>query len=573
MDNFPLDHRQIQLDSEAIQRLMLAQSAETSAPTSVATSQGDGNPTRAKSPLSQAMLQIHSPNSMADLNMGDTVVLQMEEGKATLTAHPNGSVVKSERDSAVAVSASKAVTGAEVDEVFEKGKDKSKADTPAKQTLQAVLSSLITTHSHPNKEQEVTAKVKMEPIMSTSASKPGNHGKKGSPKSSASESSSTILVSPNVGLNIPVMGMNSANGRKCSLGDITVPRPSNGSSPSLASPGAVVVQPQVSERKRSKVKAPHPAFNIQAGTVDKLGGVYNYNLPDRGLGSLINSPPVAPVSLSPPSVSVPRFPVSVPAVVSPQVLNFVTPVWPMTRPLNQSPASSDSRNSGSPLDLSNVREPSPNLAKVQSEHKTALMVEKLASVSNLPKQQVVAENGANKVSVHSTKGANDDSSKKQGSGKQSASQSPSLPASSKPPYVQEMLYLFDREFEIVSVGKNKWIVRNESDLINTIKRNGSLKENQSGSCHKCATGQVLNGADSMMHGDSSGNGDMNKRPNGSENEGQRAKVMKLTNGDVHAEVNGQSASAEMVSSPVTVAMETKTNQSVNTQAIETQEGK
>ena len=522
MDNFPLDHRQIQLDSEEIQKLMLSQLVQTSAASSAATSQEETNIARSKSPLSQAMLQIHSPSSVPELNVGETVVLQMEDGKATLqmeegkatliTHHSNGISIKSEKKDN---NNGESKSSNESDEVFEKRREKAKSEIHTKQTLQAVLSNLITAHAgNMNKEQEIQANMKGEDVNKNAKKGPQDVN---SPKSTFP----TILVSPTMGSSsILTRGTNSPGSRKGSVSDGSMSGSSNGSPTSLTSPGAIQVS---AERKRSKVKAPHPAFNIQGTPAEKRGLLYNYNLPDRGLGTM----PSPTVSVSPPAVNVPRFPVSVPTAMASQVLSFVTAggAWPMQRPLNHSPNSNDSRNSGSPLDLSSVRDSSPSLAKSKAE----LKVPTAAPVSILPKQQAVKENGQSSP-LTSPKLVNDVAAngKKQQMAKKQQPEATS-PSAAKPPYTQEMLYLFNKELEIVSVGNNKWIVRNENDLVNLIKKNNEEANYTNGDA-KSPTGKR-----------NSPNGDLNKRSSSvsecNEDE-QRSKVMKLTNGDVHVADKG-----------------------------------
>lgn len=526
LDNYPLDHRQIQLDSEAIQRLMLGGDyVETSAASSTATSHGESSTTRAKSPLSQAMLQIHSPNSVPDLSVGEGVVLQMEdgkatlqmeEGKATLITHPNGVTIKSEKDCKDSSNAGKSCS--EADDVFEKRQEKFKTEPHTRQTLQAVLSNLITSHTgNVNRAAESQTKHKIEGLIPATV-KNTPPAKKGSPDASATKSHPTILVSPTVSASVPSKGVNSPGSRKGSVGEVSVSGSSNGSSP-LVSPGAT----PASDRKRTKAKVPHPAFNIQANSVEKMGGVmYNYNLPDRGLGTLLSPSPA--VSVSPPAVSVPRFPVSVTQTMASQMLNFVTAGgWQVPRPLSHSPNSNDSRNSGSPLDLSSVRETSPIVVKSKADIKVPIP----SPVRILPKQPMVRENEQKSPALSPTANGKKQAFKKQ----QSDVTSPAVV--SELPYTQEMLYLFNKEVEIVSVGKNKWIVRNEKELCDLIKKNTEAHQGAI-----CQNG--LDKTDAKLAKHCSNGTDLIKRPSSEcSSEEQRSKVVKLTNGDVHSGDEGQ----------------------------------
>ena len=525
----PLDNRQIQLDSEALQRLMLAQPNVTQVQSPVIT--GQDQPTSAspgaKSPLAQAMLQIHSPDSSPELGMGETVVLQMEEGRATLVAQPS-SIVKT------AIS-----TNGDSDDVFEKREDNQKTEA-AKTTLHSVISNLITAHTL----REEAERIRIIEKAKNEVTKP----------SVELNNTPSILSTSQSNVSPGSKGGNSPSNQKS--GEIVVPRPgsahSNGSVSSGSSPGPALPV----ERKKSTsrtYKAPHPAFPIPSPTFDQFGkSMYNYNLPDRGLGTLMSaSKSSVPHSTSPPTVSLPRFQSPAQTAVtgqSGQILGFIAQPWSGTRPLSQSSASSDSRSTGSPLDLSSVKDISNNINKVRQDlqKEVSFKPKLLGAGKSIVSQQVHQPPFKTNLIVPTLPSAAGSVSEKELESTQLNGQDQDSKQSvTKPPYVREMLYLFDKELEIISVAKNKWIVRNENELTDLVKeklgeghRQSEVKSNAA--CEKCQNcaktdhiSQTENGIDKA---------DTPKRQYEMENSDQRSKVTKLTNGDVHESPGGKDLS-------------------------------
>ena len=586
------------LDSEGVQKLITG-------PSSVATSmssavsrdiQSEANIQRAKSPLSQAMLQIHSPDSVPDINIGETVVLQMEEGRATLIAHPeNGLLLDKQTDAGG--SGQKSLTNSDSDEVFDRDKEEMKGEVKVQPSLHSVISNLISAQvvnfnreenkivsqeSGSNIENEakkmadiVAVKQTPEILMKsdTVVESKGSNSGIGNAVSKGSNSPTLSVGKGNGEAIVTGKAANSQKQRKSQSGELVVPQPNVshilGGQTSVGSPVTAVTPPAVvHERKKSHrgaSKVPHPAFNIPVTTLDKRsGGIYNYNLPDRGLGAMNSSP--GPLSASPPTVSVPRFPATASTVIPGTVLGFMSPSWPLQRPVEHSPASNDSHSSGSPLDLSNVREASPNLTNKILNDAALLAAGKPVATQQLsPKDSVVSETvqasaqNLKVVTVQEASAADEHSVMLNGENEKQTTQSVNM---SKVPYTQEMLYLFDKELEIVAVGKNKWIIRNENELVNVVKKKSDVEQNNVPSmCTNCSDDSDSAKKVLGQNGSSPNGTEFNKRQIDLETDPQRSKVTKLVNGDVHSSsaVSVQSISASGISSQA----ETITNNTDN----------
>lgn len=593
LDNLSLYQRQNQLDeaihrmldNEGVQKLIAAQSSASSSGSS--DGQSDANTSRAKSPLSQAMLQIHSPDSVPDINIGETVVLQMEEGRATLIAHPDNGLLL---DKQLETNSSQKSSGSDSDEVFDRDKDES--ETKTSPTLHSVISNLISTRVATLSSEEIklndnepVSKVENVAIRngvedSSVMQNDEQFSKSGQVEEKERDSKVGGLMSEkdknsNAVIAGKVNGSPEATGKtahspkqkKSPTGELIVPQPNSPqilrSQASTGSPAIAVSQPtSVQEKRRSHrgpSKIPHPAFNIPVTTYDRNGGLYNYNLPDRGLGSMMNSSPV-PLSVSPPVVSAPRFPVTIATTIPGQVLGFMSPSWQMQRPIGHSPASNDSHSSGSPLDLSSVREASPNLPKVMNQVGVVAKEKPVNKQQLEPKQLSTSKSSPLTGSTKVVTVAKPDASNE-------AVKQTSLVSASKVPYTQEMLYLFDKELEIVAVGKNKWIVRNENELVNVVKK----KTDSEPSGEITASTSHLDGADGtktvpIQNGNSLNSTEENKRPLNSESDSHRSKVTKLVNGDVHTTVSS-------VQSKLSSAVSSMTNDTIPHSAVNLQTDK
>lgn len=195
---------------------------------------------------------------------------------------------------------------------------------------------------------------------------------------------------------------------------------------------------------------------------DRFGSVYSnydYTLPDRGLG--MGTPSVVtgmvPAHSVPPSLAGSMLSPRTVSSVSPNLMNMGTPHWAypgkqVARVLSQN--SVDCAASSAPLDLSGT----PRGVVIKHEKQSPS-----PCVSNVEESK---EPGRSKK---------DDSAVK-----------------SKVPYEKNMLIFGERELEIISVGPNKWVVRNESEILRLVRQS-----DHPNSCNKDATGCGHHGVGSV----------------------------------------------------------------------------
>lgn len=178
---------------------------------------------------------------------------------------------------------------------------------------------------------------------------------------------------------------------------------------------------------------------------DKFGGlVYDYNLPDRGLGTS------ALAALQP------RFP-----AVSPNMVGyFPLPVgaWnlpgtPAIHGVVSPGIAMDTSGPGAPLDLS-------------ASHKESSEKEKSGGKSSPASASTSTGKNQNQKSTKQAK-----EEKEKASGSEAATEAKSKPEENarRPKYSKNMLIFGDKEVEIISVEKNRWIVRNEQELFEIIR--------------------------------------------------------------------------------------------------------
>lgn len=570
LDDYPLDNeqmqRQIQLDNEAIQRLLLSQMAQqaTAPPTS---NQNQDQTVKMSSgslsPLGQAMLQIHSPTTAVGGN--ETIEVEIRENGASSILQENGVNHVTE------ISASK-----ENDDVFVEKDTVSQKNDISGSTLQNVATHLVTSPAVTSKQEAESESMKIQAINT---------------KIAGNDNRPTLLELTKMRENIISNGQkvgNTQTGVKSpviSQSEIIIPRPPSiqgSTSMSAGSPRNTGTQERrrIKKESRDPPKPPHPAFNVPPGSFDRNSFYYNYSLPDRGLGAAM-SPITVPVSVSPPAVrhqqsppvthrSPPvthqRLPTTSPVVASPTapLLGMMAPGWPLR---GHSP-SGDSRSSGSPLDLSGPKETvvkmKPDLVPVEIPVKpkqastlvrpprmpvqpvnSPIQVPRMAiPVTNAQKAQTpVMTTPVQVPNFRTSEGIMQVSQSVQKEPFQKKQTSP--PSQKKVPYVRETLYLFgDKGLEIISVGKNKWIVRNEAELCklvndhtgghsnDTRQENLDRNENCSNCQHQTDEKHVRNmNTDNMAV-------DVGKRQNDPQDESsQRAKVIKHMNGDIHSEEN------------------------------------
>lgn len=601
--------RQIQLDNEALQRLFMSQMAQQAA-TSPPANQNQGQTMKmssgALSPLGQAMLQIHSPAMSAS----DTDETGADKGV-------NGAnEILREVNNVSHVTESSAIK--ENNDVFaEKNSDSVNSDL-THTTLQNAVPS-ISAHVGPVYIDRGNAKSVSDVInINAVNAKLMAEINRGSPVDINKMKDSIINGGQKTSKgNSPTEVKSPAN----AASEIIIPRLQSNAAVSAGSPRSSSSSSQ--ERRRIKKEPrdppkPHPAFNVPPSQLDKLNGIYyNYNLPDRGLGTSL-SPVTVPVSISPPAarhqrsppgthrsppVSHPRLPSSSPVLASQAGLGLG--MMGLGWPVRGASPSGDSRSSGSPLDLSGPKETlakiKPDIVprevpiKLKQAKPNQITVQPVHSPSHVPRMTLTVPNThipqvqstpvqmpkiqsqvvTTPVQVPSFQRA-EISRKivqeplKNIAEKNKVSAPPvkqaSPQAQNKIPYQKETLYLFgDKDLEIISVGKNKWIIRNETELCKLVKEhiggNKSEVENENtrksencSNCHQQAkdkdkndeakketwTAEAVKHQNDMEH--NTWTAEAAKRQNDMEdNSPQRTKVTKLTNGDIHSEENSPQA--------------------------------
>ena len=611
LDDYPLDNeqmqRQIQLDNEAFQRLIMSQMAQQIS----SSAQANQNPERAvnmssgaMSPLGQAMLQIHSPSTSASGN--EATEADVED---------NGANIPSDRVNRV----NEKSPNKDSDEVFvEKQSSSPKTDLP-RSSLHSAISHLIASQATVGNREEIAKNIgEALNLHAVNA------------KLTASENGTNVLDVNKMKESIMNGGQKlqktvSPTGLKSpsrASSEIIIPRPpsiqnnTGGSSGSPRSGGTGTQERRKIKKEPKEPSKPHPAFNVPPSSFDKLNGFYyNYSLPDRGLGTSIS--PV-PVSVSPPAVRHQRSPPVthrspplthprlttaspvMPAQVA-SVVGLMPPGWPVR---GHSP-SGDSRSSGSPLDLSGPKE---SVAKIIQEvvppelslkHKAGnppirparmpvppvhspIQVPRMAlpvpsTQLQMPKSQPVCVTApvqipsyrpSESIPQYTATVHKEPVQKKQVSPPVPNKVSPPVP--NKVPYVKETLYVFgDKEVEIISVGKNKWIVRNETDLCNIVNKhiscdmvNGGADEHlhKNENCSNCGTGSEER-RDSLENVTT----ETGKRQTDTyDNSPQRAKVTKHMNGDIHSEEN--SPEREQLNVPQTSSLLVTTAENTHSMA-------
>ncbi|KAK3599118.1 hypothetical protein CHS0354_016379 [Potamilus streckersoni] len=184
------------------------------------------------------------------------------------------------------------------------------------------------------------------------------------------------------------------------------------------------------------------------GSFDKYGSVlYDYSLPDRGLGTGVTAQ--ASVTMA----AVPRFPVS--TSPSSQGISVIGSSWhmPQSSPIKGNPSLSQSPVTSTPLDLSSQKE--VQLGK-NMKVKDKEVTQKNGQVTSSPPQ---ANKSQQKLKMEKEATSVVQNKEKKEEAKQS-----------KIPYEKHVLYVFDgKELEIISVGPNKWVVRNENELCQVVE--------------------------------------------------------------------------------------------------------
>lgn len=243
-------------------------------------------------------------------------------------------------------------------------------------------------------------------------------------------------------------------------------------------------EPLSGANRAANVAGPSKMSSAMPIGFDKFGAVYyDYSLPDRGLGQTRPSRNVtiSPSCMSPAASAVCFYPNGLPSLKTPVDFSACSP-------------SLDSSGAATPLDLSAS---ACKESAVSSPHrKSSKASEKLTEVRrNTPVldeslDEVKTPLSSRSVSVVTSTPTPPPASLATVSGeKQDVSQSKATVPTLKTPYERHFLIFGDNELEIISVGKNKWIVRNELELCRIakeeVKKLGSPSPEES--CSKSST--------------------------------------------------------------------------------------
>ncbi|XP_067659523.1 uncharacterized protein [Haliotis asinina] len=199
---------------------------------------------------------------------------------------------------------------------------------------------------------------------------------------------------------------------------------------------------------------------------DKFSSVlYDYNLPDRGLGTGAMAAPVTRFpTVSPPNVMMGYFPF--PAAAAAAAAGWRMPGTPTAVATTMESIPGDG-SAGAPLDLSAAHKDlrCPEVLKTKEKKVEKIMKEKVADkviekvVENLPEKVVQKPKSSEKM--------------------KSCEKVPEeATQTSKPKYEKNFLLFGDQEVEIISVAKNQWIVRNEAELYAIARKNENMNEEE-----------------------------------------------------------------------------------------------
>lgn len=233
-----------------------------------------------------------------------------------------------------------------------------------------------------------------------------------------------------------------------------------------------------------------PGFNNGTPKVsyDKFGAIYyDYTLPDRGLSVK-------------PAVVTGAFP-SIPGAVP---VGFLSPNWPIsqtpTQPAVPSPATSDSGSGSLPLDLSATQKEQAPVVKMSPKEleKTVIVKEPM---------DVQSEEQTTQAQL----------------------------------YKKNMLIFSDKEVEIISVGQNTWVVRNETELCTLAAGGVDKKEDKNCCCQKCVDNKPQSGENAPSKNNMKTEAESvlskspkmppNKRPAENSSGFETNKLSRLVNGD------------------------------------------
>lgn len=199
---------------------------------------------------------------------------------------------------------------------------------------------------------------------------------------------------------------------------------------------------------------------------DKFGAVYyDYGLPDRGLGQTRpnRNMNISPSCLSPAAAAVCFYPNGLHSLKSPVDFSACSPGLDTSgtaTPLDLSASASKESIVPSPLrksvktseKLSEARRNTPVLDESHDDVKTPLSLRSVNIVPSTPTPPPIVASVASPPEE-----------------KQDINQAKATVPTVKTPYERHFLIFGENELEIISVGKNKWIVRNELELCRMAK--------------------------------------------------------------------------------------------------------
>ncbi|XP_021360952.1 uncharacterized protein LOC110455265 isoform X2 [Mizuhopecten yessoensis] len=382
----------------------------------------------------------------------------------------------------------------------------------------------------------------------------------------------------------PTMSSQRSPQTKISRGRSRVSSRSEASSSNSSSPtGVARSTPGQKSRSNREVASRIPVngnvvFNSNPNPVgfDKFGAIYyDYNLPDRGLGGGAQVPTRSPV---------PQAAVAGPQTAGPQtasnVVNLVPTMWHYPQSPVQLPVTSPNpseRSGPSPLDLSAAHP--RDMPKLKEEPKDVEKVDTLPCSEvitprppQLEKEQCLPADSTSPFMSQNTGTKMPAETQQVLPGQQTPSGSPQsvgdkqqISNKQRLLYEQNMLIFGEKEVEIISVGNNKWIVRNEKELYTVVNKTGEevLRETNP---TELSSGQKLTNyvtsvsntdktpaysqdivmvASNMATLSQTAVGSQSSPPNkrqqesNSSNQGNDShKILKLSNGDVHRQVAG-----------------------------------
>lgn len=481
-----------------------------------------------------------------------------------------------------------------------------RSDAARHNSLQAVISHLISTQTAAmmkdgESQEEADAATKAIQGGPTGVHSPEQ------PRAAAPSSVSPTIPSQRSPQSMMVKGRS----RLSSRGDAN----SNSSSPTGIARGSTGQKSRASREGPNRIPANgnNVVFNSNPNPVgfDKFGAIYyDYNLPDRGLGGGA----VVPTRPAPPQSAVVAGPVAPPNVVNMGAGLWHYPQSPVQ--LSVTSPNTSERSGPSPLDLSSAHP--REMPKLKQEPKEVDKADSLLSgdVTPIPPQLqkqplTLFSDGSRQTSTPHTGSRQTPTPTLHTGGKTPPEKQPLLlgqPVTSTSPqslsdkqhvksgsskslsekqqvkqkvlYKQNMLIFGQKEVEIISVGNNRWIVRNETELSTVVNKgndktissplvltggqpvtNYTYLSTLTNTDHQLANIQdVVMAAATMAPSSQTSvlglqNTSPNKRQQDSDSgchESETQKIPKLSNGDVHKQVSG--ATMASVSFPASVGV-------------------